>query len=369
MLITTHLNTDNLHNHFVINSVSFRDGKKFLNKQADHYRLREVSDAVCAEHQKSVLKDAPFYGGKNRDYWTRKANQPTHREILKKDVEEALRTAITAQVFLSNLKKLGYTVVRDQNHAHLSVKAPGWERAIRLDKLGYTNDVLNQRIEDNLYHDDVYWQYRQEYGRKPDRPLLYVLSNSPVLQKNWPVRVSSQAGIRQLILTESAVAVTQLLLALLIMMTGRGGDWLEKLLGLPERSLKETYRPLSPEMRQELTKLDRYDAQARLLASENIGSDEDLELFVNHTSFEIEMLEQQRRSLRNKERRISEPDRKIEVRNEIHTISQEIAPLRKKKHLAEEIIKRSHERLALLQAEMTAEMPEIVKDRDRGYVR
>ena len=29
VLVTTHLNTDNLHNHFVVNSVSFRDGHKF----------------------------------------------------------------------------------------------------------------------------------------------------------------------------------------------------------------------------------------------------------------------------------------------------------------------------------------------------
>lgn len=31
IVVTTHLNTDNLHNHFVINSVSFKTGRKFEN--------------------------------------------------------------------------------------------------------------------------------------------------------------------------------------------------------------------------------------------------------------------------------------------------------------------------------------------------
>ena len=343
-----------------------RSVSKFLNKKADHYRLREISDAVCAEHQKSVLKNAPFYGGISRDYWARKANQPTHREILRKDVEEALRTAVTSQIFLSNLKKLGYTVVRDQNHAHLSVKAAGWGRAIRLDKLGYPNDVLQQRISENLDNNEVYWQYRSEYGKTPDRPLLYALSNSPKLEHEWPVKVSSREGIRQLILAESAVAAVQLILVLLVMMSGRDGSWLEKLLGLPERTLKETHRPLSPEMRQELTKLDRYDAQVRLLASENIRTDEELDRFLNRTIFEIERLEQQRRPLRNQERRLTEPEQKEPVRHEIHSISHDLKMLRRKKVLAEEIRKHSQERLKLLQTELRAELAVPARQRDRG---
>lgn len=68
IVVTTHLNTDNIHNHIVINSVSFRTGRKFENHISDHIRLREISDAVCRERGKSVLKDAGFYSkGKKRN--------------------------------------------------------------------------------------------------------------------------------------------------------------------------------------------------------------------------------------------------------------------------------------------------------------
>ena len=32
VIVSTHLNTNNIHNHFVINSVSFLDGKRFCNR-------------------------------------------------------------------------------------------------------------------------------------------------------------------------------------------------------------------------------------------------------------------------------------------------------------------------------------------------
>ena len=52
IVVTTHLNTDNIHNHIVVNSVSFKTGRKFENHIRDHIRLREISDEVCREHGK-----------------------------------------------------------------------------------------------------------------------------------------------------------------------------------------------------------------------------------------------------------------------------------------------------------------------------
>lgn len=49
IVVTTHLNTDNIHNHFVINSVSFKTGRKFENHISDHYKLREISERDMTE--------------------------------------------------------------------------------------------------------------------------------------------------------------------------------------------------------------------------------------------------------------------------------------------------------------------------------
>ena len=128
VVVTTHLNTDNVHNHFVVNSVSFQTGRKFENHISDHYRLRAISDAVCLEHVKSILRDAEFYGGSKKEYWQKQNGGLSHREILKADIDTAF--------------------------AHYSVKGTGWQRAVRLDRLGkeYTPEAIRARLLDNQRH-------------------------------------------------------------------------------------------------------------------------------------------------------------------------------------------------------------------------
>lgn len=60
VVVTTHLNTTSIHNHLVLNAVSFKDGRKFQNHIRDHILLREVSDQICRERGLSVLEDASF---------------------------------------------------------------------------------------------------------------------------------------------------------------------------------------------------------------------------------------------------------------------------------------------------------------------
>lgn len=47
VVVATHLNTDNVHNHIVINSVSLKTGKKFYDYHASRDYLRIVSDCIC----------------------------------------------------------------------------------------------------------------------------------------------------------------------------------------------------------------------------------------------------------------------------------------------------------------------------------
>lgn len=174
IVITTHLNTDNLHNHMVVNSVSFKTGRKFENHISDHYRLREISDAICLEKGKSVLKDAPFYGGEKGAYWIHKNGGMTHRDILKRDIESVLQYSRNPEDFQRRLKALGYQFIRgDDKYQHLSVKAPDWKRPIRLSGLGYTREVINARFEQHRKDEFFYIKMNQNPAYRPKRyPLL-----------------------------------------------------------------------------------------------------------------------------------------------------------------------------------------------------
>ena len=56
VLIATHFNTGTYHNHLVINSVNYKDGQKFNCDKRAFYRMREISDALCREHNLTVIE-------------------------------------------------------------------------------------------------------------------------------------------------------------------------------------------------------------------------------------------------------------------------------------------------------------------------
>ena len=57
VVVSTHQNTNHIHNHFILNSVSFKTGKKYNNNRTNIAKLRQISDSLCAEYGLSVLDE------------------------------------------------------------------------------------------------------------------------------------------------------------------------------------------------------------------------------------------------------------------------------------------------------------------------
>ena len=62
VLVTTHSDADHLHNHFVINSVSFETGLKLNQPPNTVLKLRGLSDEICKKYGYSTLE---AYTGKS----------------------------------------------------------------------------------------------------------------------------------------------------------------------------------------------------------------------------------------------------------------------------------------------------------------
>ena len=112
VLVTTHLNTKNVHNHFVVNSVSFRTGRKYENHKKDHQRLREVSDELCREHGLYVIENPRSHGLSFAEWRAHKDGILTMKERLALDMKECLDFAISVPHFYQLMERIGYTVDR-----------------------------------------------------------------------------------------------------------------------------------------------------------------------------------------------------------------------------------------------------------------
>ena len=147
VIVSTHLNREHYHNHILINSVSYADGRKYRNNFADYYDgIRAVSDDLCREHGLSVIE--PEGHGQNYQRWEEGKEQPV-RGRVKRDVEAAIAQADSFEGFLQALEAWGYTVKYGPRVKHIAVRPPFGESNIRLDSRGvdWPEELIRARIE------------------------------------------------------------------------------------------------------------------------------------------------------------------------------------------------------------------------------
>ena len=150
VVVTTHLNTNHIHNHFLLNSVSFVDGLKYYNQLETYALMRQTSDNLCREYGLSVLKEKPT-GKYNVDYtlfyknYVQKSNYHTQ---TKQDIDYAITQSNTYKEFENLLKAMDYELI--YRAGKLSIRKEPYKKNIRVARAfgdDYTVDRIKARIK------------------------------------------------------------------------------------------------------------------------------------------------------------------------------------------------------------------------------
>lgn len=314
VLVATHLDRGNhLHSHFVINTVSFVDGKKFYRSGRDYRAMREASDALCREYGLSVLENPQ--PGKTQHYAEHQAEQngkPTWRSLIKRDVDTALRQSMTERQFFHALQRMGYEV---KVGADVSVRPQGKERFFRLGRnLGesYTPTGIRRQLLEQS-------RPEREYRPHPRKVKFH--------GQVKPARKAT--GFRALYY------------------------YYCYLLGIFPRNKRRLPRRVPPALREELLRGERFSQEVRLLSRYKIDTAEQLEGHRGKVVEQLENLISHRTLLYRQIRTVgvqSDPERKDRVKQEISTLTGQIKKLRKEIALCQDIALRSEKMRERLQA-------------------
>ena len=307
VVVSTHLDKNHLHNHFVLNSVSFKDGKRYYDNKTTYSLMRQTSDRLCREYSLSVIENPQR--GKSRHYAEWKAEQeskPTWRGLIREDVDKAIDESMTFTQFIANLRKQGYEVKTGVKY--MAVRPPGKERFVRLKTLGdnYTEEIIKERILRN---------------RTPKRP--------QILPEPKRKRYTIRGGMK--IKNKRKLSGLQALYF----------HYLYKMGILPKQrvSRKRTHFLL----REDLRHMEELTAQTWLLCSNHIESKEQLLDFQNGLNQEISALFDSRKSLYHRLRRCKDDSQKTEYKEQIAALSRKLSLLRREVKLCEGILNRSED--------------------------
>lgn len=182
--VSTHLDKGHLHNHIVVNSVSYADGKMFRNNFDTYYHgIRQVSDELCRENRLSVIETDGK--GKSYDEWlSGQTGKPTIRGMVRKDVEQAIAAADSFDGFITELQNMGYTVKYGPRVEHMAVRHKDAQRNIRIDRLDprFSETALREYYRQlHRMPTEMQQEYRQEYA--PAKPKWQPTELQPTVRR------------------------------------------------------------------------------------------------------------------------------------------------------------------------------------------
>ena len=145
--MATHIDTDHLHSHLIVNSVSFQDGRKLHQSAADLQAHRLASDEICAAHGLEILPP-PEKQVKQKRMGSREYRSAAKGESWKfrlmNTIDQCMRYAETREEFISLMESEGYQVRWTEGRKNITYTTPeGMKcRDDRLHDRKYTKEVM-----------------------------------------------------------------------------------------------------------------------------------------------------------------------------------------------------------------------------------
>ena len=293
VIISTHINTNHIHNHFVVNSVSFKDGKKYYDNRETYAELRKISDSLCLEYGLSVLKEKPCRKSKiNYDnHFLKNMNRNSYYVVAKKNIDKAIAMAYSYKDFENILKAMGYEIIYRANK--LSIRRNPYKKNIRIERFfgpDYSIDKITERID---------------LEQSPRVPFLEEFGLKKYYPRNYSVDKTKKHGLFGLYLHYCY------------------------LLGVFPH--KNSYHKLTPEMKLDIEKMGQFADEIKWLVKNKINTNEQLIFCVYNQDEELATLKDQRKKLWYKYNTSYNEEQKQEIlveinnlRNSINTLTKEV---------------------------------------------
>lgn len=125
VLVATHCDAQHIHSHFVINSVSFENGKKLRQNPNTLKSLRALSDEICRQHNLSTLEPYSKDGMKisTREYRTAVKGQSWKFKLMN-DIDKAMNISGSKEDFINAMSIMGYSVTWTDDRKYITYQCP-----------------------------------------------------------------------------------------------------------------------------------------------------------------------------------------------------------------------------------------------------
>ena len=294
VIVSTHINTDNIHNHFCLNSVSFKDGKKYYWNKAEKFNMRKASDILCSDYGLSVLNERN--SNRTNAFADKYANSNKTLIEIKQDIDYAIYMSNNYNDFRMYMKNMGYKLI--DYGVKFSISCEFLKRNIRPERR-FGKDYSLERIRQRI---------REEKG---------ILYNSSYLKSGVNKHFVSKVYKDYKYKNKREPSLFEILFEFIIFVT-MGIDLTKK------GNFKAIKHKLSKEQKKAVKIMEKYSDENKMIAQYKIISFEDLESIKETKQAELSKLKSEREELQRENRKNIPEEKKNENINLIEKLSVDI---------------------------------------------
>ena len=147
----THSDNDHIHTHFIINSVSFENGKRFHSDQKLIHDLHELNDQMCLqygyrvtirrpkEERANAIRPSEYHSAMKGESW---------KMELRIAIDEAMKYAISRRHFIEIMNSEGYFVRWEKDRKSITYTCPNGMkcRGEKLNEKKYLKEVMEREF-------------------------------------------------------------------------------------------------------------------------------------------------------------------------------------------------------------------------------
>ena len=303
VIVATHCNTGCYHNHFVINSVSVKTGRKYNDCKETYQRMREESDRLCKEYGLSVVERPSAKGTHYAEWKAEQEGEQTIRGAIRAAIDTAVRGSTTKAEFLDAMDQMGFVI--DQSGKYPKIKQVGNERFVRFRSLGEGYDF--DEIMERVYQND-----RRMFPRIPDQEDPQQIFEG----EDEPVAIMTFVPLYRCYQRALDLAVER----------------------------PRTNRRIYFLVRQDTSSMRLYVDSARLLTQHNLHSKDDVLNYQRYAMEQIDKFIKERQDARNalkRAQRSRDADLYSHAKYNIEVLTRRLAKLRREVTTCDEVIERS----------------------------
>jgi hypothetical protein len=157
-IIATHTNTENYHNHIVVNAYSINGEFKYHDKKATMARMKELNDKISLAHGLEIVVNPDL--GKTHSYkeYLEIKNGTSWKEQIRQDIKSSMQLSTSFEEFKSYMEEVGYTI--KENERSISYQMEDSDKKVRDITLGkeftkaelekYWTQSKAQEIKENM---------------------------------------------------------------------------------------------------------------------------------------------------------------------------------------------------------------------------